>query len=92
MIKLTLNVNGEVEWWIRTKKVVQELQELKQKVGHLEDLLTAQSNKMEKPGVVRTFLDAVVSLLFGLFIVGPVAVIVIGLLMVVVSWLGLFKG
>ncbi|KWW20678.1 MULTISPECIES: hypothetical protein [Peribacillus] len=70
-------------------KVVQELQELKQKVSHLEDLLTEQANKKEKPGVVRTFLDAVVSLLFGLFIVGPVAVVVIGVLMVAASWLGL---
>ncbi|MFD6439974.1 hypothetical protein ACFWDG_09210 [Peribacillus sp. NPDC060186] len=70
-------------------KVVQELQELKQKVGHLEDLLTEQANKKEKPGPVRTFLDAVVSLLFGLIVVGPVVVAVVGVLMVVASWLGM---
>lgn len=91
MIKLTLNVNVEGCMGVidQDTKVVQELQELKQKVSHLEDLLTEQANKKEKPGVVRTFLDAVVSLLFGLFIVGPVAVVVIGVLMVAASWLGL---
>ncbi|MDQ7862945.1 hypothetical protein RCO48_23690 [Peribacillus frigoritolerans] len=29
-------------------KVIQELQQLNQKVGHLEDLLTQQQNKKEK--------------------------------------------
>ena len=70
-------------------KVVQELQELKQKVGHLENLLTEQANKKEKAGPLRIFMDAVVSLLFGLIIVGPVVVVVVGVLMVVASWLGI---
>ncbi|WP_141994022.1 hypothetical protein [Bacillus sp. B4EP4a] len=70
-------------------KVIQELQELKQKVGHLEDLLTEQANKKEKAGLFRTFMDAVVSLLFGLIVVGPVIVIVVGVLMVAASWLGI---
>ncbi|MGE7187309.1 hypothetical protein ACQKKK_26135 [Peribacillus sp. NPDC006672] len=70
-------------------KVVQELQELKQKVGHLEDLLTEQANQKEKAGPVRTFIDALVSLLFGVIVVGPVVVIVVGVLMVVASWLGM---
>ncbi|WHX90280.1 hypothetical protein [Peribacillus simplex] len=70
-------------------KVIQELQELKQKVGHLEDLLTEQQNKNEKAGPFRTFMDAVVSLLFGLIVVGPVVVIVVGVLMVAASWLGM---
>ncbi|MGG0788893.1 MULTISPECIES: hypothetical protein [Bacillaceae] len=69
-------------------KVIQELQELKQKVGHLEDLLT-QQNKRGKAGLFRTFMDAVVSLLFGLIVVGPVIVIVVGVLMVAASWLGM---
>ncbi|MDO7487704.1 hypothetical protein Q5O89_21605 [Peribacillus frigoritolerans] len=68
-------------------KVIQELQELKQKVGHLEDLLTQQQKG--KAGPFRIFLDAVVSLLFGLIVVGPVIVIVVGVLMVAVSWLGM---
>lgn len=70
-------------------KVIQELQELKQKVGHLEDLLTQQQNKKGKAGLFRTFVDAVVSLLFGLVVVGPVIVIVVGVLMVAASWLGM---
>ncbi|CAH0293799.1 hypothetical protein SRABI96_04359 [Peribacillus sp. Bi96] len=70
-------------------KVIQELQELKQKVGHIEDLLTEQANKKEKVGPVRTFMDAVASLLFGLIVVGPVVVIVVGVLMVAASWLGM---
>ncbi|SIQ05552.1 hypothetical protein SAMN05878482_101207 [Peribacillus simplex] len=70
-------------------KVIQELQELKQKVGHLEDLLKDQANKKEKAGPLRIFLDAVVSLLFGLIVVGPVIVIVVGVLMVAASWLGI---
>jgi len=37
-------------------KVIQELQQLKQKVGHLEDLLTQQQNKKEKAGPFRIFL------------------------------------
>ncbi|MFJ7467412.1 hypothetical protein ACIQWI_02575 [Peribacillus frigoritolerans] len=69
-------------------KVIQELQQLKQKVGHLEDLLT-QQNKKEKAGPFRIFLDAVGSLLFGLIVVGPVIVIVVGVLMVAASWLGM---
>ncbi|MFD4818916.1 hypothetical protein [Peribacillus butanolivorans] len=69
-------------------KMIQELQVLKQKVGHLEDLLTEQANKKEKVGPVRTFIDAIVSLLFGLIVVGPVVVVVVGVLMVVASWLG----
>ncbi|MGG4267882.1 hypothetical protein [Peribacillus simplex] len=69
-------------------KVVQELQELKQKVGHLEELLTEQANQKVKTGPGRTFIDALVSLLFGLIVVGPVVVIVVGVLMVVASWLG----
>ncbi|MDF9759955.1 CHASE3 domain sensor protein [Peribacillus simplex] len=70
-------------------KVIQELQELKQKVGQLEDLLTQQQNKKEKAGPFRIFLEAVVSLLFGLIVVGPVIVIVVGVLMVAASWLGM---
>ncbi|MGE7767563.1 hypothetical protein [Peribacillus sp. NPDC096540] len=70
-------------------KVIQELQELKQKVGHLENLLTEQANKKEKTGPIRTFIEALVSLLFGLIVVGPVVVIVVGVLMVVASWLGM---
>ena len=68
-------------------KVVQELQELKQKVASLEDLLITERRK-EKAGPGRTFMDAILSLLFGLFVVGPVAVVVIGVLMIVMSWLG----
>lgn len=67
-------------------KVVQELQELKQKVASLEDLLI--TGRKEKAGPGRTFMDAVLSLLFGLFVVGPVVVVVIGVLMIVMSWLG----
>ncbi|AOH56305.1 hypothetical protein ABE28_018220 [Peribacillus muralis] len=91
MIKLTLNVNEEGSMGVMDQdtRVVQELQELNQKISNLEDLLAAQSNKMKKPGPVRTFLDAGVSLLFGLFILGPVAAVVIGVLMVAASWLGL---
>lgn len=59
------------------------------KVGHLENLLTEQANKKEKAGPLRIFMDAVVSLLFGLIIVGPVVVVVVGVLMVVASWLGI---
>ncbi|MET3320411.1 UNVERIFIED_ORG: putative membrane protein YqiK [Peribacillus simplex] len=33
-------------------------------------------------------MDAIVSLLFGLIVVGPVVVVVVGVLMVVASWLG----
>ncbi|WP_342602708.1 hypothetical protein [Peribacillus sp. FSL E2-0159] len=69
--------------------VIQELQELKQKVGHLEDLLTEQANKKEKAGPFRIFLDAVGSLLFGLIVVGPIVVVVVGVLMVAASWLGM---
>ncbi|MFJ7744567.1 hypothetical protein [Peribacillus sp. NPDC097295] len=67
-------------------KVVQELKELKQKVASLEDLLLAE--RKEKVGPGRTFIDAILSLLFGLFVVGPVVVVVIGVLMIVMSWLG----
>ena len=67
-------------------KVVQELQELKQKVASLEELLI--SERKEKAGPGRTFMDAILSLLFGLFVVGPVVVVVIGVLMIVISWLG----
>lgn len=70
-------------------KVIQELQQLNQKVSHLEDLLTHQQNKKEKAGPFRIFLDAVGSLLFGLIVVGPVIVIVVGVLMVAASWLGM---
>ncbi|MFE4142251.1 hypothetical protein ACFX4I_10255 [Peribacillus sp. YIM B13472] len=70
-------------------KVIKELQELKQKVGHLEDLLTEQQNKRGTAGPFRIFMDAVVSLLFGLIVVGPVVVIVVGVLMVAASWLGM---
>lgn len=55
-------------------KVVQELQELKQKVASLENLLLADKNKKQKVGPGRTFIDAILSLLFGLFVVGPVIV------------------
>jgi hypothetical protein len=71
------------------KKVTQELQQLNQKVSHLEDLLTQQQNKKEKAGPFRIFLDAAGSLLFGLVVVGPVIVIVVGALMVAASWLGM---
>ncbi len=67
-------------------KVVQELQELKQKVASLENLLI--TGRKENAGPGRTFMDAVLSLLFGLFVVGPVVVVVIGVLMIVMSWLG----
>ncbi|MFJ7637736.1 hypothetical protein [Peribacillus sp. NPDC097225] len=67
-------------------KVVQELKELKQKVASLEDLLI--TGRKEKAGPGRTFMDAILPLLFGLFVVGPVAVVVIGVLMIVISWVG----
>ena len=69
-------------------KVVQELQELNQRVAHLESLIE-KTNKEEKVGPVRTFTEAIISLLFGLFVVGPVVVIIVGILMFVWSWLGM---
>lgn len=69
-------------------KVVQELQELKQKVASLENLLLADKNKKQKVGPGRTFIDAILSLVFGLFVVGPVIVAAFGGVLIVVSWLG----
>ena len=88
MIELTLITNCR-GWYLMDQdtKVIQELQELKQKVGHLEDLLTQQQKG--KAGPFRIFLGAVVSLLFGLIVVGPVIVIAVGVLMVAASWLGM---
>lgn len=69
-------------------KVVQELQELKQKVTSLENLLLADKNKKQKVGPGRTFIDAILSLAFGLFVVGPVIVVAFGGVLIVMSWLG----
>ncbi|MFC3883443.1 hypothetical protein ACFOU2_07895 [Bacillus songklensis] len=69
-------------------KVIQELRELNQRVAHLENLIE-KTNKEEKVGPVRTFVEAITSLSFGLFVVGPVVVIVVGILMFVWSWIGM---
>ncbi|SFK16762.1 MULTISPECIES: hypothetical protein [unclassified Bacillus (in: firmicutes)] len=72
--------------------VIKELRELNQKVAHLEKILEETKydtrKTAKKVGPVRTFTEAVISLLFGLFIVGPVIVLVITAIMYVLAWIG----
>ncbi|PGZ95200.1 hypothetical protein COE51_21490 [Bacillus pseudomycoides] len=72
--------------------VIKELQELNRKVAHLEKMFeelkyeTRKSVKWGEP--VCIFLGAVKSLLFGLFIVGPVIVLVVTVVMYALAWIG----
>ncbi|EOP92951.1 hypothetical protein P4310_31105 [Bacillus thuringiensis] len=72
--------------------VIKELRELNQKVSHLEKILEETKYETRKTtkrvGPVRTFTEAVISLLFGLFIVGPVIVLVITAIMYSFTWIG----
>ncbi|KIQ85256.1 hypothetical protein RW25_12415 [Bacillus sp. L_1B0_8] len=73
-------------------ELIKELRELNQKVSHLEKILKEKKyetiNTAKKVGPVRTFTEAVISLLFGLFIVGPVIVFVITAVMYAFAWIG----
>ncbi|TYR81309.1 hypothetical protein FZC66_05470 [Priestia megaterium] len=65
-------------------KFTRELQALKNRVAQLE-----AENKRDKGTYGRTFLEALISLLFGLFIVGPVIAIAAGVFVIIASWLGI---
>lgn len=66
--------------------ILKELQELNQRVAHLENVLEKQ--KAEKAGPLRVLGEAAASLLFGLLIVGPAIAIAEGIIMLAWSWLG----
>lgn len=72
--------------------VIKELRELNQRVSHLEKILEETKHEprknIKRVGPVRTLTEAVTFLLFGLFIVGPVIVLVVTAIMYVSAWIG----
>ncbi|MCM3016570.1 hypothetical protein M3582_00560 [Priestia megaterium] len=57
--------------------VTQELAKLQQRVEHLEERVGKAESKQ---GPLRSLWEAIQSILIGLFIVGPVAAIILGIL------------
>ena len=57
--------------------VTQELAKLQQRVEHLEERMEKAESKQ---GPLRSLWEAIQSILIGLFIVGPVAAIILGIL------------
>ncbi len=57
--------------------VTQELAKLQQRVEHLEERVEKAESKQ---GPLRSLWEAIQSILIGLFIVGPVAAIILGIL------------
>ncbi|PEW67344.1 hypothetical protein CN448_18495 [Bacillus cereus] len=72
--------------------VIKELRELNQRIAHLEKILEKTKHdpikNIKRVGPVHTFTEAVTSLLFGLFIVGPIVVLVVTVIMYAFSWIG----
>ncbi|MDM5154115.1 hypothetical protein QUF88_09790 [Bacillus sp. DX1.1] len=66
---------------------IKRVEELEKRVIHLEEKLRKSSSR-EQVSVIRTFGEGIMSLLFGLFIVGPVIAVVWTLVTLLLSWIG----